>query len=175
MVRLLYFLLVLALVPAGAQVPRCIIDEEQLREWLKLPSADVEVQAPEMPCAGQRPRLELRRVEADGSNVQVRMSCSRVSECLPFYVRLKFSNGAQARVFIAAHGTVTRDEIRDLGVVHAGATVELGMKSGPVHMRFRVRCLQTGRVGDWIRVSDPQTRRLYRARVVSSETVEGEL
>jgi len=56
--------------------------------------------------------------------------------------------------------------------VETGKLVELVSRKGPLTIAAKVRAIDTGRIGDTIRVENMSSKRVLRARVMASDTVE---
>ncbi len=100
-------------------------------------------------------------------------------------VRHLFEAGALKRLPTAAdalHGRALRDlpagacltpqAFQPTPAVRAGADVEAIMRSDGVEVRAALVSVDSGEPGDMVRVTNPQSRKSFRARVVARDVVE---
>lgn len=100
-------------------------------------------------------------------------------------VRHEFTAGALKRMPTAAdalHGRALRDlpagacltaqAFAPTPAVRAGADVDAVMRSGGIEVRAALVAVDSGEPGDVVRVINPQSRKTFRARVVSRDVVE---
>jgi flagella basal body P-ring formation protein FlgA len=50
-------------------------------------------------------------------------------------------------------------------LVEKGQTVQLTQKTGPLQLTAAMESLESGALGEWVRVSHPKTRKVIRAKV----------
>ena len=81
--------------------------------------------------------------------------------------------GQRVKAHISAGNPFTRELIDEPLAVKAGETVDLTVVSGPgVIIRSRAVAKQEGKVGDAVRIEQPDTRKVLLGTVIGSKTVE---
>jgi hypothetical protein len=111
---------------------------------------------------------------SSAGTVKVKLRCQDNHECLPFYVlvhRLDKLNISSARLkaVSAAAADVPQNVIR------GGEHATLILESPDSRMSLPVICLQSGILGQTIRVASPDHRQLFDAVVVAPGTLKGSL
>jgi hypothetical protein len=106
--------------------------------------------------------------------VKVKLRCQDNHECLPFYVLVhsldKLNVGsARLKTVSAAETDVPQNIIR------GGEHATLILESPDSRMSLPVICLQSGNVGQTIRVASPDHRQLFDAVVVAPGMLKGSL
>jgi hypothetical protein len=126
------------------------------------------------------PAMRVRSVSRlENGELLARLECTASEECLPFFVSVRTSQGGGAQ---ADGGTVSalpvsltqKQEPRSI-VVRAGAKAMLELDGSHVQIRMPVVCLQSGGIGQTIRVMDKSHRQVYQAEVVDDGFVKGRL
>jgi len=111
---------------------------------------------------------------SSAGTVKVKLRCQDNHECLPFYVlvhRLDKLNISSARLkaVSAAAADVPQNVIR------GGEHATLILESPDSRMSLPVICLQSGILGQTIRVASPDHRQLFDAVVVAPGKLKGSL
>jgi hypothetical protein len=143
-------------------------------------SAEVEFLAPvvlNQPDA----MLKLSHIEkSQGDSAVARIACANPGECLPFFVILHWSD-AQERV--AVLGPLRSQPVRESStprisrpmLVRAGHAATLLMQNGTMRITTQIICLQNGAMGEEIRISSLDHKRITTAEVVDSGLLKGTL
>ncbi len=153
-----------------------IITREQIITQLHLTDVALEVEIPKVISRRSQSKLIVMSRQVNGRTIQLRLRCAE-SACVPFYVKLRFHDGADANSALldlqppAYRRSPNKARCR---IVKAGSSAFLEIVSAAVRVRLQVRCLQSGSQGDIIRVRDEQTRRVYSARVIDKDHVKAE-
>lgn len=79
--------------------------------------------------------------------------------------------GWRARRALAANRVVLRDALEAVPPITRGADVEVLVHYGAVHIQTRAVALQDGRLGDQVRVQNPNSLAIFTARVVGDQRV----
>jgi flagella basal body P-ring formation protein FlgA len=111
---------------------------------------------------------------SSADTVKVKLRCQDNHECLPFYVLVhsldKLNVGsATLKAVSAAEADVPPNIIR------GGEHATLVLESPDSRMSLPVICLQSGAVGQTIRVASPDHRQLFDAVVVAAGILKGSL
>ncbi|MFM8270680.1 MAG: flagellar basal body P-ring formation chaperone FlgA [Pseudomonadota bacterium] len=76
-----------------------------------------------------------------------------------------------ARAFIRAGSIINPTQVETPSEIRRGETVDLFFESGPVSITARMKALDSGRTGQWIRVENQNSKRIVRAKVVEQGRV----
>jgi hypothetical protein len=118
------------------------------------------------------PTLVVESMERWGDNrMKVRMNCAN-SECLPFFVAVQWGQNEPRPAAFVNRGTVGASASKPI-VLHAGSTATLILDSDHVHIKLPVICLESGTVGQTIRVSSLDHRQTFTAQVGVSAALKG--
>jgi len=79
--------------------------------------------------------------------------------------------GWRARRALAVNRVVLRDALEAVPPITRGADVEVLVHYGAVHIQTRAVALQDGRLGDQVRVQNPNSLAIFIARVVGDQRV----
>lgn len=126
------------------------------------------------------PTLKVESIEPWGTDrLRVRLSCVLPGECLPFYVSISLARTPQARaprlvVGLFSSRPELRVQAKEQIVVRAGASALLLLEGPQIHIQLSVTCLESGSVGQTIRVVDSE-RHPYLAKVGSDGYLRGTL
>ena len=161
-----------------AVTPEMVIAAMQQHE-MSVDGLRVRIAAP-MTAAVASPMLEIQSVvSSDQHSAQLRIACRDRSECLSFYATATWSQNAQALVSTA----VSKPQVSSAPVkpptedvpaaARAGDHAILLIDSDRIHISVHVVCLQSGGIGERIRVATPDHRQAFEAEVVSSNVVRG--
>jgi len=124
------------------------------------------------------PQLRVQSVQRwQGSRVLVRLECAIEGQCLPFYVGVQFGDAGAAQVAAMTLPVAAPRGTRAVSTmaVRAGSPATLFLDGDHVHIRIAVTCMESGSVGQTIRVSGPDHQRIYRARIVGAGMLKGTL
>lgn len=89
-----------------------------------------------------------------------------------FYTQSADAGRLVAKTFIRAGVPIGTNNTQAPFAVASGQLIDLVHRQGPLEITARVKAIENGHVGDWIRVENPQSRKLLRARVVRQGEVE---
>jgi len=118
------------------------------------------------------PTLVVESMERWGDNrMKVRMNCAN-SECLPFFVAVQWGQNEPTPAAFASHGGVGASASKPI-VLHAGSTATLILDSDHVHIKLPVICLESGTVGQTIRVSSLDHRQTFTAQIGDPAALKG--
>jgi len=123
------------------------------------------------------PILKVSSVERlDNQRVLARLECKHSEECLPFFVSLgagrpSNAQGAPISPDLLSAGLATAAKT----VVKKGSAVRLMLEGNHIHIGLSVVCLESGALGQTIRVTDKSHRMVYTAEVVNGGLVKGRL
>lgn len=106
----------------------------------------------------------------DGDVMRVRHRLSR-GPLRPFPVEDEV-RGARAVQDLAADACLTTRIVAPTPAVAAGADVVGVVRDGAMEVRAQLVAVDSGRIGDLVRVMHPESRRTFRARVVARAEVE---
>jgi len=126
------------------------------------------------------PRLTVRAVESWGNHrVKARIECESSDQCLPFYVSLNMAPDAAAQAAAAVAQTylpkASAASSAKHFVVRSGNPATLLLDGERVHIRLSVICLESGALGQTIRVTDRDRKTVFRAQVVDDGLLKGRL
>ena len=121
-----------------------------------------------------RPSLQVDSVQARGDRqVRVRMSCATAQECLPFIVEVNVPWGSAPHAFTSARAPRNRETAPI--VVRSGSAATLLIDQGRIHIRLQVVCMESGAMGQTIRVQDRISKRIYLAQIADETRLRGGL
>ena len=114
--------------------------------------------------------------------MMVRLNCSNVAECVPFYVTIRTSDeGATQLSSVApvefqppARLTPSKTEASS-PVLRSGASATLLLEGDHMSIQLPVVCLDSGAIGQTIRVASKDRRQTYTAQVFDVGIVRGKL
>lgn len=126
------------------------------------------------------PVLKLSSLERlDSERMLARLECARSEECLPFFVSLR---ATQRR---GAEGTAEAPDLLPAGipsapranspVLRTGMQARLLLEGNHVHIDIPVICLESGAIGQTIRVTDRERRVVFMAQVMDGGQLKGRL
>jgi hypothetical protein len=117
------------------------------------------------------PTLVVESMERWGDNrMKVRMNCAN-SECLPFFVAVQWGQNEPTPAAFASRGVGTGAS-KPI-VLHAGSTATLILDSDHVHIKLPVICLESGTVGQTIRVASKDRRQTFTAQIGDPAALKG--
>lgn len=124
------------------------------------------------------PNLKVRSFDRVGAeHVFARLECATTQQCLPFIVSLHLAQGANPEAVALLNPPVplvTRPS-SVTPVVRSGSAATLMLEGAHVHIRIPVTCMESGAIGQTIRVTSLDRKQIYTARVVRDGVVEGRL
>lgn len=123
------------------------------------------------------PRLTVAAMEPwDAHRLRVRMNCGSVGDCLPFYVAVEFFGVHDLQRPQAEHDALRNvgADVKQRAVLRVGAPAVLLLEGARIHIRLAVSCLESGYVGQTIRVVDKE-RHTYLATVGIDGYLRGSL
>jgi len=140
-------------------------------EGMHLQAEQVELLAP-VTANASNPRLRLISIEPWGSHrMKARLACEDTSICLPFYVAIN-AEPIAAKVQTTTTKAPTQ---RTPPVLRVGVQATLKLRNATVEITLPVICLENGAVGQLIRVTSTDRKRIYKAEVVSDRLLRGEI
>lgn len=122
--------------------------------------------------------LEIARMRWDAllHTVEFRLRCKSAGDCLPFLVRLPFSEGSLGKLDLKPGNMPQRAEkMRSDFLVKPGQIVTLIWSEKGVHIERRVVCMDAGRQGERVRTRTQPGGRIVAARVTAAGLVEAGL
>jgi len=125
------------------------------------------------------PTLTVRSIEPwIDHRLTARIECESSGQCLPFYVSLSVAPDAAAQAAAAVAQTnlpkSSTVSSRHFAVL-SGTPATLMLDGGRVHIRLSVICLESGVLGQTIRVTDRDRKKVFRAEVVDGGLLKGSL
>jgi len=72
-----------------------------------------------------------------------------------------------ARGFIRSGSMIQRNQVEVPAEINQGDRVELTIENSHLKLSARMKALERGRTGDWIRVENEKTRRVVKTRVIA--------
>ena len=126
----------------------------------------------------REPGLKVTRTQIVNRAVYLRAECVPVTDCPPFYVRMSFDSRLSADEF-SRRFRITRTETHGPSrstpvLVRRGELATLHIVRRSVSLHLMVHALQSGRLGEPVRVRDEVTRTEYLARIIGSREVRAE-
>lgn len=167
--------------PAGAQSNRVSITPSQVAAAIDgagMQVSDAQVTLLSNISAAGNPALKVESIEKWGDGrAMVRLECANPGECLPFIVALRLSGEQQERLALYSqlHPMSLSAKSRASGGIRAGSTAVLLLDGPHVHIQLSVVCLQSGSIGQSIRVVTRDHRLTFTAEVLSGSTLRGQL
>ncbi len=128
------------------------------------------IDIPEVRCASRSPQLEATNVSYDSKSrtLECRLRCAR-GGCLPFYARVTTTQPTSP-LRSQSLRISRRDRLNKQAVsptLKAGDLVTLSIVTPVIRISLPVRCLQSGAIGETVRVRDPQANKVFLARIES--------
>ncbi|MGD0797092.1 MAG: hypothetical protein ABR910_05140 [Acidobacteriaceae bacterium] len=122
------------------------------------------------------PKLTVESMERWGDHrMKVRMNCAD-AECLPFFVAIQWGQTEPVPAAFAARTATKPAPVKtDSGaiVVRAGAPAILMLEGDHIHIQLPVICLESGSVGQTIRVATQDRRQTFMAEVGDESALKG--
>jgi hypothetical protein len=131
------------------------------------------------------PRLEIVKAEPVGNKqVRVELRCSTAAECLPFFATLDVKDsslvlaeiqsktGSVAAVSHQATGPIG-GQPTDRQQLRVGSHAVLEIRDGHLDIHLQVLAIDTGAIGQQVRVSTLDRKKVFHARVTGDGTVMG--
>jgi hypothetical protein len=99
-----------------------------------------------------------------GSKLLVRLRCDPVFSCREFYATLTYANTEEAmRAHNQLQDSFHRRTEKNRTVIRAGDRVSLLLEVGRVRLRLPVEVLNSGAIGESVRVRDRQSQKVLQA------------
>jgi hypothetical protein len=172
--------------PPGSRYP---ISKADIAKQLSVVGVSVEASQVHIPvgvsAAGMSPKFEIVTAEPMGNNqVRLELRCSTAAECLPFFAALdmKEANLVSAEIRLKP-GRATAANRQAAMQVGAGAAsqpqIEVGshalliIRDGHLDIHLQVVAIDTGVLGQQVRVCTLDRKKVFRATVTGEGTVTG--
>lgn len=137
-----------------------------------------------MSAASISPKLEIVAVEPIGNDqVRLQLRCSTIAECLPFFATLhvKEANLVSAEIRLKSAGaTVANHQMVMQGEgpvsqppIRVGSHAVLIMQDGHLDIHLQVLAIDAGLLGQQVRVSTLDRKKVFHATVTGEGTVTG--
>jgi hypothetical protein len=142
-------------------------------------NSKIETRDVEMPGEPQalvpHPELQIEgwRQARPPAKIEFRLRCSKRSQCGAFLARVNLSP-AQRREFASAKPSPPNGRARSavLALARQGRPARMAWQGNGIRLSIPVMCLQTGGLGDRIRVRDRNGRSFFVARVIGPAELE---
>jgi hypothetical protein len=122
------------------------------------------------------PALKFESAELWGDRrIKVRLSCVRQEECLPFFVAVQGSRAQPATSDATSTSTIQAKPSSNPPAIRAGGHATLLLEGDHIHIRLSVVCLESGAIGQTIRVTSLDRKLTYIAQVDGDRTLRGKL
>ncbi len=112
--------------------------------------------------------------DSTAGTAKVKLRCPDNHDCLPFYVLVHSLTGASLRSTKLQAPPISAANAPQ-NVVRGGDRATLVLESPDSRLSFPVICLQSGMLGQKIRVASPDRRQVFDAEVVASGMLKGKL
>jgi len=178
-----------ALMAQGAKGYRYPIVEADVAKELSAFGVNVNVSQIHFPvkmsAAIESPKLEIVAAEpVSDSQARLELSCTTVSECLPFFSTVDIKNArlvsSEMRLKIGGTVAESRRTAVQIGAARiserrlkAGSHVALLIREGHLNIRLQVVAMDSGAVGQQVRVCTLDRRKVFHGTVMDEETVAG--
>jgi hypothetical protein len=179
--KLVWFVVIFAAtVPAAmsqTDAARSIISAQQVADAMAVAGIAVNLNQIELlsGTSGTRENAGVRVVSVTDQitgAVKVKLRCQDNQECLPFYVLVHGIDGANAT---RASAVPRVQASSPQNVIRGGDHATLILESPDSRMRLPVICLQSGSLGQKIRVASPDHRQFFDAEIVATGVLKGSL
>lgn len=125
------------------------------------------------------PALKFESAELWGDHrIKVRLSCVKSGECLPFFVAVQGSQAQPASQLAADTSPAAIPQAKSSAnspAIRAGGHATLLLEGDHIHIKLPVVCLESGAIGQTIRVTSLDHRLTYLAQVDNDRTLRGKL
>ena len=124
------------------------------------------------------PTLTVRSIKPWGNRrMMARLACESTDQCLPFLVSLEMAPGVDPKSVQMSVPAVASPPPASLKrfAVKGGTSATLLLDSQRVHVRLSVICLESGALGQTIRVTDKDHRMVFHAQVIDAGLLQGRL
>jgi hypothetical protein len=167
-----------AAIPATAATARVAISPEQVAGAISKAGTNVTAQQvtllADVVATTSRPALTVDSMERWGDHrMKVRMSCADAG-CLPFYVAVQWGEAEPASTAPGGRAATTGGPIQTV-LLRAGSTATLMLEGNHVHIQIPVVCLESGSVGQTIRVTTKDHRQSFLAQVGDPTVLRGSI
>jgi hypothetical protein len=191
--RLFRLLQVAALVSVAsatiAQSPRYRISEADIAKKLNVIGISVgasQIHLPlDMSAGVESPQLEIVRAEPTQYNqVRLELRCPTVSECIPFFAAVDVKNAKLVSAEIQPKPSlaiaISHQATAENGVgptsqmrLRVGSHAVLTIRDGHLNIQLQVLAIDTGVVGQEVRVCTLDRKKIFHATVTGEESVTG--
>jgi hypothetical protein len=171
--------------PGDAVADGIPIAPEQVAGVLRAAGMNVTPQQISLPAAvvatSRNPVLKVGGIEAwRDHQIRVRVECTHPAECLPFVIAVLDSHDQQ--VIPTSAGALNAFEMTAAShpaaaplIVRAGSPANLLLVGEHIRIQLPVICLQSGRLGQTIRVTSKDRRQTFSAEVARPSALKGRL
>lgn len=144
-------------------------------EGVSVPASDISVPAG---IATRRAEAELRIVSiaaAAGSarRYWIKVECSETGDCLPFYVSVDSTTPLASGVRQVSAGRLLPQHHAGAPAIRAGAHMMLVIHGDRTLITLSVVTLQSGDIGDVIRVETPDHKQILQGQIVNATELQG--
>lgn len=106
--------------------------------------------------------------------IKVRLSCVKSDECLPFFVAVQGSQAQPVAADSSSAATAAKSAANS-PAIRAGGHATLLLEGDHIHIKLSVVCLESGAIGQTIRVASLDRKLTYLAQVDGDRTLRGKL
>lgn len=136
-----------------------------------------------MSATSVSPKLEIVTVEPLGNQVRLQLRCSTIAECLPFFATLavKDANLVSAEIRLKSAGATAAS--RQMAMqsespvsqpqIRVGSHAVLIMQDGHLDIHLQVLAIDAGVLGQQVRVSTLDRKKVFHATVTGEGIVTG--
>lgn len=139
-----------------------------------------------MSAAISSPKLEVVAAQSLGNNqVRIELRCPKTKECLPFFASLDVNGANLVSAGIertVAATAVSRETAVRIGreppsrpELRVGSHAVLTIRDGHLNIRLQVLAIDSGTMGQHVRVCTLDRKKVFRATVTGEDTVTGEI
>jgi hypothetical protein len=174
----------------GLNGSRYPITETDIAKELNVAGIDVDASRVHLPvhmdAAEASPKLEIVTAQPlRGSQLRLELRCPTTSECLPFLamldvddanlvsaaIRLKIGSANTSRQQMASRGGIQVNE--DRPKLKVGSRAVLDMRDGQMEIHLQVLAIDSGSIGQQVRVCTLDRKKVFQATVTGEGTVTG--
>ena len=156
-----------------------IVSAMQQRQ-LPIEGVQIRISAP-ITSVSANPMLDVQTVSLTGTgSAQLRLACRSRNDCSPFYVAANWPESTKQTTLTSA---VANPAGKSVPAAETAALMDQSATPGKpavlliedekVHIRLRVVYLQSGSVGETVRVATPDRKQSFKAQMVSPTLLKG--
>ena len=131
------------------------------------------------------PKLEVMAAEpVDKDQIRLKLRCPAVTECLPFLVTIDVKKAdqvsAELRSKMAVASTADQPTLAQIGArpasrvgLKVGSRALLMIRDGHLDIRLQVLAMDSGGIGQQVRVCTLDRKKIFHATVIGEQTVTG--